>query len=93
MKRTINKDITEFKMLIKERIEAKGVTMAQASILMGYHAAYLRSALNRNGVTVGTLLKIEQMLGVQCLHWGYDKVDSTKELKKPFLPKQKRRRP
>jgi len=88
----MSKEQYQYNLILRERIEAKGVNLSQASIIMGFKRTYLEAALSRPGMSVATLLKIEHYLGVECLNWGYQKVDTKKVLKKPFVSKEKDKR-
>jgi len=76
-------------MELRARIEAKGITIYQASILMEHTRTFLHEVLKRGNPKLETLLKIEKFLAVEALHWDMKKVDTERVLAKPFLKKVK----
>jgi len=86
------KEQREYCTELRNRILAKGVTIHQASILMGYSQTNLHSTLLKGNPSLRKLLEIERFLAVETVKWDNKKIDTNRVLRKPFLPKDKRKR-
>lgn len=79
------KERTALLFLIQQRIEAKGVTVEQASLNMDRHRSYFDAMKNHGNPTIATILMIEKELGIEIFKWDKEIPNKDKPLKKVFV--------